>query len=124
MLPNALERKEVKINDKKMDCDSYVVHSSSVESNKLEITICAESQEPYKVIVEVSAPNPDNIILALKKEIDSKIYPKRTHKELIERQIRVDNNSDILVDYIDIDEIIDTFRKNSNITINVRALDK
>ena len=120
MLPNALERTEVKINDKKMDCDSYVVHRSSVESNKLEITIYAESQEPYKVIVEVSAPNPDNIVSALEKEI----YPKRTHKELIERQIRVDNNSDILVDYIDIDEIIDTFRKNSNITINVRALDK
>ena len=123
MLPNALERTEVKINDKKMDCDSYVVHRSPIESNKLEITICAESQEPYKVIVEVSAPNSDNIISALEKEINSKIYPKRTHKELIERQIRV-SSGDILVDYIDIDEIIDTFRKNSNITINVRALDK
>ena len=89
MLPGALERTEVKINDKKMDCDSYMVHRSPIESNKLEITIYTEGQKPYKVIIEVSVPNSDEIISALEKEINSKIYPKRTHEELIKRQLRV-----------------------------------
>lgn len=122
MLKDALERTEVKINNKEMDCDSYTVGQSSIESNKLEITIYAEGQKPYRVIIEVSVPNPNKIISALEEEIKSKIYPKRTLEELTARQLRI-ANGEILVHYIDIDEIIDTFRKN-NIAINVRVLDE
>lgn len=123
MLQDALERTEVKINDKKMDCDSYTVGQSSIENNKLEITIYIEGQKPYRVIIEVLASNPNEIITTLEKEIKSKIYPKRTPEELTARQLRI-ANGEILVDCIDIDEIIDTCRNNNDITINVKALDE
>lgn len=49
--------------------------------------------------------------MALKEELERKIYPTMIHEEITKRHFRI-ANGEILVDYIDIDGIIETFRKN------------
>lgn len=124
MIEGALERTEIKLNGEQMDCDSYRIGKSSAESNKFEMVICIEKGKPcYKVIIEVLSPKAEQIVLALEEELKRKIYPTRTPEEVTKRQLRI-ANGELLVDYVDIDEIIETFRKRYDAIINIKALDE
>lgn len=122
MIEGALERTEIKLNGEQMDCDSCGICIVSAKS--LEITICVgNGRLYYKAIIEVLSPKAEQVVLALKEELERKIYPTRTHEEITERHFRI-ANGEILVDYIDIDEIIETFRKKYSAIINIKAFNE
>lgn len=122
MIEGALERTEIKLNGEQMDCDSCGICIVSAKS--LEITICIENGRPYyKAIIEVLSPKAEQIVLELEEELKRKICPTMTREEVTKRQLRV-ANGEMLVNYVDIDEIIDIFRKKYSAIINIEAIKK
>ena len=113
----------MKINDKLIEYNSC---SYTLQDNRFIMDVYTKNgiyTSVTKFSIEIlSANDTGQALLTIKKAIEQALQPTITVKKIIERDVFI-RNKDEIVDYVDIDAIIEKTAQNNNITFKCNEIE-
>ena len=123
MMSDILSKTIMKINDKLIEYNSC---SYTLQDNRFIMDVYTKNgiyTSVTKFSIEIlSANDTGQALLTIKKAIEQALQPTITVKKIIERDVFI-RNKDEIVDYVDIDAIIEKTAQNNNITFKCNEIE-